>query len=266
MRVIARRNRIREARSGAGRCGRTPIVAVAVEQPGGRCGWHRVPLCWGRAKHPQYHQSHQSHAAATRRPGCCGSSGVVLAAGLDLGLAGQPVGPTDLGLAHPACLAGVSGRSAGMGRGCPSASIATNTKYAELTCSVSPEVSFQGWVSIRTPISIDERPVQLTWAKVCTMSPTWTGCRNAISSMAAVTEGPALCRCATAPAVESASFIISPPWMLPSRLADCGPISTASETRAWDGGSGTSSVMEFTLAVGGRRLRCRQTFRGNAVR
>ena len=51
------------------------------------------------------------------------------------------------------------------------------------------------------------------------MSPTCTGARNAISSIAAVTAGPPLCRWATAPAVESASFMISPPWTLPSRLA-----------------------------------------------
>ena len=72
----------------------------------------------------------------------------------------------------------------------------------------------------------------MTWAKVRTMSPTWTGSRNAISSIAAVTAGPPLWRWATAPAVESASFMISPPCMLPSRFASRPEVMMASETRA----------------------------------
>ena len=68
------------------------------------------------------------------------------------------------------------------------------------------------------------------------MSPTCTGSRKAISSSAAVTAGPPLCRCATAPAVESASFTISPPWMLPRRFASRADMTTPSETRPYDGG------------------------------
>ncbi len=70
------------------------------------------------------------------------------------------------------------------------------------------------------------------------MSPTWTGSRKAISSSAAVTAGPPLCRWATAPAVESASFTISPPWMLPRRFASRADMTTPSETRPYDGGTG----------------------------
>ena len=74
------------------------------------------------------------------------------------------------------------------------------------------------------------------------MSPTCTGSRNAISSIAAVTAGPPLCRWATAPAVESASFMISPPWMLPSRFASVLEVITASDTRAYDGGRAVGSA------------------------
>ena len=68
------------------------------------------------------------------------------------------------------------------------------------------------------------------------MSPTWTGARKVISSIAAVTAGPPLWRCATAPAVESASFMISPPWTLPSRLASLEWAMIPRLTRLYDVG------------------------------
>src|SRR5918995_616052 len=54
------------------------------------------------------------------------------------------------------------------------------------------------------------------------MSPTCPGARKVISSIAAVTAGPPLWRCATAPAGGSASFIISPPWAVPGRVGSLG--------------------------------------------
>ena len=68
------------------------------------------------------------------------------------------------------------------------------------------------------------------------MSPTCTGRRKLISSIAAVTAGPSLCRKATAPAVESASFMISPPWTLPRMLACTEVAAIARETREKDTG------------------------------
>ena len=44
------------------------------------------------------------------------------------------------------------------------------------------------------------------------------------------------------PAVESASFMISPPWMLPSRFASVLEVITASDTRAYDGGRAVGSA------------------------
>ena len=59
---------------------------------------------------------------------------------------------------------GVSGTRAGTGREEPSASMATNTKYADATCSGSSAAFPHGWASTRTPISMEERPAQLTCA------------------------------------------------------------------------------------------------------
>ena len=61
-----------------------------------------------------------------------------------------------------------------------------------------------------------------------------------MSSIAAVTAGPSLCRCATAPAVESASFMISPPCTLPSRFASLAWVIIASDTREYDAGAGAT--------------------------
>lgn len=70
----------------------------------------------------------------------------------------------------------------------------------------------------RTPTSIEERPVQFTWARTWTRSPTRTGSRKTISSIEAVTAGPPECRPATAPAASSTSFMITPPCTVPRRL------------------------------------------------
>src|SRR5688572_8392841 len=80
------------------------------------------------------------------------------------------------------------------------------------------------------------------------MSPTCTGARNVISSIAAVTAGPPLCRCATAPAVESASFMISPPCTLPSRFASLEWAMMPRLTRLYDVGRGGWSIMVGTVA------------------
>ncbi len=57
----------------------------------------------------------------------------------------------------------VSGTTCGTVRGLPSASTATNTRYAVATCTCGPTASHRSAV-IRTPISIELRPVQFTWA------------------------------------------------------------------------------------------------------
>src|ERR671910_3221746 len=84
------------------------------------------------------------------------------------------------------------------------------------------------------------------------MSPTCTGARKVISSIAAVTAGPPLWRGATAPAVESASFMISPPWTLPSRLASLECAMMPRLTRLYDVGCARSlpSLMPRTVASG----------------
>ncbi len=78
--------------------------------------------------------------------------------------------------------------------------------------------SFQRSAMTRTPTSMEDRPVQLTWAFTCTRSPTLTGSRKTISSMEAVTAKPPECRPATAPAASSTSFMITPPCTVPRRL------------------------------------------------
>src|SRR3954452_22682152 len=87
------------------------------------------------------------------------------------------------------------------------------------------------------------------------MSPTCTGSRKAISSIAAVTAGPPLWRWATAPAVLSTSRMITPPWTLPSRFTCVWPMSTARPVRAIPGASrersasaGSSAVTSETVA------------------
>ena len=140
----------------------------------------------------QYHQSQRP--LPSRRAG---------AALVDLPLLREPVVAPDLASRSRRRSVSFSGSSGGISRGRPSSSIATKTRYAEATCNGSLPASFHGSASTRTPISIDVRPAQLTWPMVRTMSPTCTGCRNAISSIAAVTAGPPLCRWATAPAVLS---------------------------------------------------------------
>src|SRR5262245_7471484 len=55
---------------------------------------------------------------------------------------------------------------------------------------------------------------------------------NAISSMDAVTAGPAECRCATTPATSSTSFMITPPCTLPSRFVSSTVMIRLSAVRA----------------------------------
>src|SRR5689334_19472427 len=79
------------------------------------------------------------------------------------------------------------------------------------------------------------------------MSPTWIGLRNAISSIAAVTAAPPLCRWATAPAVLSTSFMTTPPCTLPSRFASPWSMRTASDVREKADVRGARSAMDRTV-------------------
>jgi hypothetical protein len=82
---------------------------------------------------------------------------------LDLLLLGQPVGAPDLRLPRPEHLLGrLRQQGRHTSREWPSASPATNTTYADATCSDSDDGSFHGCASTRTPICIEERPAQFT--------------------------------------------------------------------------------------------------------
>lgn len=92
-----------------------------------------------------------------------------------------------------------------------------------------------------TPISIDDLPAQFTWELTCTTSPTRTGTRKVISSSAAVTAEPPECRAATTPATESTSFMMTPPWTVPSRFVSWLSMICDNVTRAADVGFPASS-------------------------
>ena len=66
--------------------------------------------------------------------------------------------------------------SGGTGRGCPSSSSATNTKYALAAWTRSPVTGFSA--STRTPHSSDVVPTSFTEARKGHTSPTCTGSRN----------------------------------------------------------------------------------------
>src|SRR6266568_8669334 len=77
---------------------------------------------------------------------------------------------------------------------------------------------------------MEVRPTSLTEARRVTTSPTNTGSMKAISSSDAVTTGPPACFMAASPAALSTSFMITPPWMLPRRLASSWVICWTSMT------------------------------------
>ena len=85
--------------------------------------------------------------------------------------------------------------------------------------------------STRTPISIDVRHAALTLALNVSSSPTCTGWRNVIRSMAAVTTRQRECLIAATPAASSHSFITVPPWTKPALLASTMAIQRTSWAR-----------------------------------
>lgn len=133
---------------------------------------------------------------------------------LDRVTAGQAVLAADLRLRHRPSFSGESGSTGRTGRGLPSASTMTNTRYAVAT-TIGSATSSQRCRSSRTPTSMDVEPVQLTCAYACTRSPTRSGSRNRISSIDAVTAVPPACLAAAAPATSSTNFMITPPWTVP---------------------------------------------------
>src|SRR5882757_6454622 len=95
-------------------------------------------------------------------------------------------------------------------------------------------------VSTRTPTSIEELPTKLSDAFTVTREPRWTGSMKLIWSIAAVTTGPREWRMAASPAALSTSFMITPPWTKPARLASSMPIFCESTT--WDSRTARSSI------------------------
>ena len=194
---------------------------------------HRAPFCWGRKQGPrQYHQSHASHRGTTRRRAPQSAS---RPSSISCFLASRWARRISASRIRRSS-SGVSGSSGGTGRGRPSTSIATNTKYADATCSgsrrrVVPRLRLDPDADLHRgaagPVDLAEGAHDV--ADV-----------HRLEERHLVERGghgrAALCRWATAPAVESASLTISPPWMLPSRLASLPDVIIASETRAYDGG------------------------------
>ena len=76
----------------------------------------------------------------------------------------------------------------------------------------------------------------MTWACACTRSPTRTGSEKTISSIAAVTAVPPLCRAAAAPATSSTNFISTPPCTVPYRLTSTAVMMRLSVTREYEVG------------------------------
>src|SRR6266550_109782 len=95
-------------------------------------------------------------------------------------------------------------------------------------------------VSTRTPTSIEEHPTKLSDAFTVTREPSWTGSMKLISSIATVTTGPREWRMAASPAALSTSFMMTPPWTKPARLASSMPMFCESTT--WDSRTARSST------------------------
>lgn len=134
---------------------------------------------------------------------------------LDGFTAGQTVVPADPCLGETALVSGVLGQNRRH-----SARVAGHVHADEDQVrrghrkGVPPTWSQRSAASF-TPTSMDVAPVQFTWAYACTRSPTRTGSRKTISSIAAVTAVPPLCRAAAAPATSSTNFISTPPCTVP---------------------------------------------------
>ena len=95
------------------------------------------------------------------------------------------------------------------GRGWTASSIATNTMCDESVTWRSPVAAFSE--KTRTPTSSEVRPTYSTRARRIAISPTRTGCRKSISSIAPTVTGPRATRdAARVPAVAIQS-IIRPP-------------------------------------------------------
>ena len=83
------------------------------------------------------------------------------------------------------------------------------------------------------------RQAAFTEARTVTSSPTNTGCRNVIRSIAAVTTRFPEWRIAAIPATSSHSFMIEPPCTLPAVLASGMPIQRVSTEWECEGGCGS---------------------------
>ncbi len=99
-------------------------------------------------------------------------------------------------------------------------------------------------MSIR--VSIDVRPTYVTSATISTRSPTYTGPRNIMESIAAVVICPLpACRNALTAPHSSASRKRTPPWMVPNALAWPGSVMIARLIR--DADAGFASVVSFSI-------------------
>src|SRR5438876_3351087 len=101
---------------------------------------------------------------------------------------------------------------------------------------------------------MEVRPTSLTEARTVTTSPANTGSMKASSSSEAVTTGPPACFIAASPPALSTSFMTTPPWTLPSRLASSWVICSTSMTSEWAtvrGSSGSSDIVFAMLDEGG---------------
>ena len=169
MSVMARRNRTRAARSSVVKRG--PWRSC---DPGEETGGIEMPLCCsaGEESCPPSITSHTRHSSDLTRRGPVSRTRAPSGSPAAWP-AGGPGGSRPRACGAPRRAS--RGPAPGSRAACPSASIATNTKYADATCSEVDRRVVPRLVSTRTPISIEDRPAQLTWAKVRTMSPTCTG-------------------------------------------------------------------------------------------
>ena len=228
MSVMARRKRTRAARS--------PVVKRGPWRscdPGEETGGIEMPLCCGAGEESCPPVSPVTGVTARSRRAEPVSRTRARSRISCASPAGAPAGSRP---PHAAYLVRGLGRSRGI-CALPSASIATKTKYAEATCSEVTDGSFQGCASTAPRSPSSARPVDLGEGAHDVAHVDGVEERHLVHRRG---DGRPPCRWATAPAVESASFMISPPWMLPSRFASRSEMMTPSDTRAYDGGGRAS--------------------------
>ena len=92
----------------------------------------------------------------------------------------------------------------------------------------------------RTPTSIEVRQAAFTLAWTVRSWPTWTGCRNVIRSIAAVTTRNPECRTAAMPATSSQKRMITPPCTYPAVFESAMPSQRVRTECDADGGRGST--------------------------